>query len=386
MSGLGVKHSFAKNLLDLGERWSSIIHDMAKRTDTHDMSFMVQPSMRIKWEVLHEAKALQSIITAAANLFSRYNAKVGAIRSWDVLNQNGVEITSMDDDFLVIIDSMCNLDLLFYASAHTGNNELSAAAITHATTLLLNHLRPEEGLKGTCKLYDGMPYSTTHVINFSPKTGTTKERRTAQGYSPTSTWARGQAWSILGYAQTFMWTGDAKFLDAACGLAAYFFDRLEKSPDCVERRSSSRPGGRNIGRYVPLWDFDAPIEDMSNPLRDSSAGVIAANGMLVLAQALAGRGRHKSSAKFLNAAVTIIKDTLDFSLAPEKARLVELGSSQEGYEVQDVHGGKRFDAILKNATANHNSADYQRYWDHGLVYGDYYLIEFGNRLLRMGLA
>jgi hypothetical protein len=207
-----------------------------------------------------------------------------------------------------------------------------------------------------------------------------KERRTAQGYSPASTWARGQAWSILGYAQTFLWTGDAKFLDAACGLAAYFFHRLETSPSSVEKMGD---GGRKIGRYVPLWDFDAPIEDTVNPLRDSSAGIIAANGMLVLAQALAGCQRHELSAKFLDAAITIVGDTLEFSLAPEKAKLV---AKPNELVIQDVDAGKRFDAILKNATANHNSADHRRYCDHGLVYGDYYLLEFGNRLLRMGLA
>jgi hypothetical protein len=41
---------------------------------------------------------------------------------------------------------------------------------------------------------------------------------------------------------------------------------------------------------------------------------------------------------------------------------------------------------LKNGTANNNVGANRRYWNHGLVYGDYYLLQFGNRLLRMGLA
>lgn len=351
-----------EELWSLGARWSEPIHAMARRTDTHDMSFMIQPSMRVLWETRHDTRALDSIVTAARSLHTRYNPVVRAIRSWDVLDQHGVNISSHSRDFLVIIDSMCNLDLLFYASSQTGDAKLWNAAVAHAKTLLKTHLRPEcEGR-----------WSTTHVVNFDPTTGQIKEKRTGQGYEATSTWARGQAWAILGYAQTYIWTGDSEFLEAAIGLAEYFIHRLETSPHVEITRD-----GKRMGRHVPLWDFDAPI-DAENPLRDSSAGVIAANGMLVLSQALAGLGRPESQ-RFRDMSLTIIQDTLDFSLAPEKATIDADG------QVRDTTGA-RFDAVLKNATANHNAKDHKRYWDHGLVYGDYYLIEFGNRLLKMGLA
>ncbi|CAG9942956.1 unnamed protein product [Clonostachys rosea f. rosea IK726] len=375
-----VKHKqlLLEQLLALGAQWIGPIHSMASRTDTHDMSFMIQPSMRVLWEVFHDAKAYDSICLAAKSLHTRYNPVVGAIRSWDVLTQHGVEITSPSDDFLVIIDSMCNLDLLYYAAAHTGNTELSDAATQHAKTLIKTHLRPEKDPKGSTQSL----YSTIHVINHDPRTGLIKERRTGQGYSPESTWARGQAWAIMGYAQTYGWTGDEDFLSTAIGLAEYFALRLETSPSCVEL---TVPGeGRKRGRYVPLWDFDAPITDETNPLRDSSAGVIAANGLLILSQALAGLDRAEESRRYRGLAVRIIADTLDLSLASEKARFV----FKDGKEVnvENVDQGQQFDAILKNATANYNARDYKRYWDHGLVYGDYYLIEFGNRLLKMGLA
>lgn len=332
--------------------------------------------MRVRWEVLNDTQALDSIITAARSLYTRYNKNVGAIRSWDVLSQDGVEIGGLDDNFLVIIDSMCNLDLLYYAAAHTGQGEMAEAATTHAETLMRENLRKEPDSK------DGRPmYSTFHVINFDPVSGNVKEKRTGQGYSASSTWARGQAWGILGYAQTYLWTKNADFLDAACGLAEYLMFRLETSPSCVE---IPVPGqGRTKGRHVPLWDFDAPIDETS-PLRDSSAGIIAANGLLVLSQALAGYGSVELSARYLSMATLIVKDTLDFSLSTEKARVVV---SETGEVVgQDVEQGAHFEAILKNATANHNAKDYRRYWDHGLVYGDYYLIEFGNKLLKMGLV
>lgn len=163
-------------------------------------------------------------------------------------------------------------------------------------------------------------------------------------------------------------------------MADYFILRLETSSG-VELNVPGQD--RKRGRYVPLWDFDAPILDESNPLRDSSAGVIASNGMLILSQALAGSGQAEESQRFRDMAVTLIADVLDFSLAVEKAKTVVSGGE---ITVEDESEGGRFDAILKNATANYNAKDHKRYWDHGLVYGDYYLIEFGNRLLKMGLV
>ncbi|KAG9258469.1 Six-hairpin glycosidase-like protein [Emericellopsis atlantica] len=370
------KGQLLETLGKLGEAWAEPIHAMAQRTDTHDMSFMIQPSMRVRWEVLHDQRALETILTAAASLYTRNNTRVGAIRSWDVLDQNGVSITSATDDFLVIIDSMCNLDLLYYAASHTGHAEMRRAATAHAKTLMRTHMRPEKATNSNKKML-----STIHVVNFDPKTGDIKERRTGQGFHATSTWARGQAWGILGYAQTFMWTADVEFLETSMALAEYFIHRLESSPSCVEM---AVPGElRTRGRYVPLWDFDAPILDEANPLRDSSAGVIAANGMLILSQALAGLGRSQESTRFRQMAFAIVADTLDFSLSRDK---MEVALGKEGVIARDRTEGRRFDAILMNATANYNAKDHKRYWDHGLCYGDYYLIEFGNRLLKMGFV
>jgi hypothetical protein len=170
-----------------------------------------------------------------------------------------------------------------------------------------------------------------------------------------------------------MWTRDHRFLQAACGLAEYFVYRMETAPGCVSR-----------ARYVPLWDFDAPIENEDEPLRDSSAGTIAANGMLLLSQALAGIEQTQLSLRFRNIALRIVQDTLSFALAPEKARLVT--GSYHQIHAEEIVSGRRFDGILKFGTANNNANARKRYANHGLVYGDYYLVEFGNRLLRMGLV
>jgi hypothetical protein len=149
--------------------------------------------MRARWELFRDDAALSTICTAAASLYSRFDTRVGAIRSWGHLTfQRNVNIQDTSSNFLVIIDSLCNLELLFYAAAHTGYDFLANAAIAHAKTLMKTHLRREvppadwtsSGSHGT---YDGPLYSTCHVVNLSPASGKVKEIRTAQEYTPEST-------------------------------------------------------------------------------------------------------------------------------------------------------------------------------------------------------
>ena len=164
-----------------------------------------------------------------------------------------------------------------------------------------------------------------------------------------------------------MWTRDPVFLHAATELANYFLARLEAS-------TCDHP-------YVPLWDFDAPVPLNAGelPLRDTSAGMIAANGLLLLHQVLRGQGE---GARYLAAALRIATETIELSLSEDKASFAPLG--EETPELAVPQGS--FDAILRNATACRNEHSLRQYWDHGLVYADYYFLEFGNKLIRMGLV
>lgn len=344
---------------------------MATRTDTHDIGFIVEPALRLDWELTGNRRSLQSIVTAAYSLATRYVTPAGAIRSWDLIRKKDVSIISMEENLIVIIDSLCNLDLLFYASACTKDTTLATIARTHAHTMLKSHLRLESGTAASRTEYSGPIYSTCHVANIDPRTGAIKQRLTAQGYATESTWARGQAWAILGYAQTYMWTKERIFLDAACGLSEYFLRRL------------------GTGYDVPPWDFDAPVED--KPVFDSSASAIAANGIMILSEALVADGQLALAENFRVAAIDVVKGLLQGALAEEKASFV-VGSLKKESEdgtvalvVEDERDGSSFDGILKNGTANNNVGANRRYANHGLVYGDYYLLQFGNRLLRMGL-
>ncbi|KAJ9606334.1 hypothetical protein H2200_009295 [Cladophialophora chaetospira] len=352
-------------LLDLCRTWAGPLHQMAKRTNTHDLGFITQPALRMDWELTGNNDSFRSLVTAAQNLACRWSDEVGAIRSWDRAVSHAYNIVDKEKNFLIIVDSMCNMDLLFYVGHHIGDQSLIDKATVHARTVLRTLVRKD--------------FSMFHVANLDPHTGKVQKQFTHQGYSDSSTWARGQAWAILGFVQTYAWTRDAEFLDAAIRLSELFLTRLSK---CTQENPN-----------VPPWDFDAPAGE--SVLRDSSAGMIAANGMLLLHQILSTQSvlagpNHQTPApqRYLKAVMEILRDTLAHCLHPisdhdtvrfqiDGSRISTTSSSQ----LPD-----RWDAILAHATANNNENALVRYSDHGLVYADYYFLELGNKLLRMGLV
>lgn len=218
-----------------------------------------------------------------------------------------------------------------------GNPNLARIASTHASTLLDSHIRQDD--------------STFHVVDFDQASGGVKDRFTNQGYSDESCWSRGQAWAIAGYAQTFGWTKNSKFLSASQRLADYFIEHLPEDG-------------------VPYWDFDAP---KPGP-RDTSGALVAAYGMLLLHKHL-----PLGSKGYLRAAIRIINAVIGSSLASEAVFV----DDTNGKDAVDLGGS---DTIVLNATINNFRFAPRRWADHGLVYADYFFLLIGNVLLDMGLA
>ncbi|KAI0611341.1 Tymo-45kd-70kd multi-domain protein [Pyrenophora tritici-repentis] len=287
-----VRPQIQEHLLKLGRHYSVAIIQMSSRTDTHDMGFIVQPALQKDWELTGNKESYQSVVNAAYALASRYDDKVKAIRSWDVAINDRYSITDMSTNFLVIIDSMCNLDLLYYIGHAQNDPTLITIATQHANSIINEILRPD--------------YSSYHLVNFSPSTGLPQAKMTNQGWTDDSTWSRGQAWAILGFAQTYTWTKDVKFLATAINCANYFVRRLTEGE------------GKWHHHLVPVWDFDAEQEDIREPLRDVSAGVIAANGLVIIYLALlalpsATAAELSDGTDFLELAVGTVGQTLEMS-------------------------------------------------------------------------
>ena len=176
----------------------------------------------------------------------------------------------------LFIDIMMNIRLLFRAHQLGGAEELYRKAVTHARTTE-KYLVCQAGQR----LVDG-DGKVIHEAIFNPARGEFRNLSTQQGYSPFTCWARGLAWAMYGFTDTYLFTGDAFFLETAERCAGFY---LEQTPD----------GG------VPFWDYGAP-NIPEEPL-DSSAAAIAAGAFWKLKNIA---GTRRGGAAYRQAALTIV--------------------------------------------------------------------------------
>ena len=282
-------------------------------TGTHDLGFMMYCSYGNANRIAPKPAYDEILLTSAKSLSTRFNPTVGCIKSWD----------SKKDDFLVIIDNMMNLELLFWATKKSGDSSFYNIAVTHANTTMKNHYRPD--------------FSSYHVINYNSETGAVQEKITAQGYANESAWARGQAWGLYGYVVMYRETGDKKYLVQAEGIADFILNHPNLPAD-----------------KIPYWDFNAP--NIPNALRDASASAIIASALLELKGYVSA---EKAKTYFLNAE-TIIRN---LSTPEYKAAIGSNGGFILKHGVGHLPKGTEVDVPL--------------------TYGDYYFVEAMKRYQKM---
>ncbi|GAC1527522.1 MAG: glycoside hydrolase family 88 protein [Sediminibacterium sp.] len=283
-------------------------------TGTHDLGFMMYCSFGNAFRLDPRREYKDVLINSARSLSTRFNPAVGAIKSWN----------SKEDDFLVIIDNMMNLELLFWATKVTGDSSFYKIAVAHANTTMKNHFRADN--------------SSYHVLNYDPLTGTVKQKRTAQGAADESAWARGQAWGLYGYTVMYRETKDSKYLEQAEKIAEFILTHPAMPAD-----------------KIFYWDFNAP--GIPHALRDASASAVAASALLELS----GYVTESKSNTYLNAA----EDMLRSLSAP--AYLAALGTN----------GG----FLLKHGVGNIPG---RSEIDVPLTYADYYYAEAMKRYKAIG--
>lgn len=287
------------------ERMLKLLEKEKYNTSTHDLGFMLFCSFGNASQVAPRPEYKEILLTGARSLSTRFNPKVGCIKSWD----------SKPGDFLVIIDNMMNLELLFWATKISGDSSFYKIAVTHANTTLQHHFRPD--------------HSSYHVVNYNPETGVVQQKRTAQGAADESAWARGQAWGLYGYTTTYRETKDPRYLEQAKHIADFLLNHPNLPAD-----------------KIPYWDFNAP--GIPNALRDASAAAIMASALIELS----GYVEAATAKAYLAAATTMLRS---LSNATYKAARGTNG----GFIVQ--HGVGH----LPNKTEV----------DVPLTYADYYFIE-----------
>jgi unsaturated chondroitin disaccharide hydrolase len=214
-----------------------------RHADTHhDLGFLYSLYSVALYKLTRDPQHRAVALRAAEVLSGRFNEKAGFIRAWGHLN-------STENDNLAIIDCLMNLPLLYWAARETGRPAGRDLAVRHADMVLKYFIRPDDSL--------------CHAFRFDLKTGRPLGVENFCGNGKNSYWARGAAWAIYGFALSYGYTRDEKYLAASVRLAKKFIAQLDRD-------------------LVPVWDFRLPAG--ADPVRDASAAVIAVCGLQELAR------------------------------------------------------------------------------------------------------
>ena len=158
-----------------------------------------------------------------------------------------------------------------------------------------------------------------HESIFNLNDGSYRCPSTQQGYSPFSTWTRGLAWIMLGYAEEleFLETVEEEELEPFGGkgeVEAFMLRAakatcdfyIENTPtDGIPYWDTGAPGLRNLGDYL---NRPADPYNEHEPV-DSSAAAIAAQGLLRLGRYLSRKG--KDGSRYWQAGLTVLDTLLD---------------------------------------------------------------------------
>ncbi|MDO5396970.1 MAG: glycoside hydrolase family 88 protein [bacterium] len=300
---VGTKNDVYK---EVAERSEELLDAAFGEYDTlhHDVGFMWHISSGVNYRLFGGKKSRVRTTIAADILASRYNAAGGFIRSWN-------------DDCTgwVIIDSMMNIPILYWASEEYKDDRFKHIAVNHANKVLKTHIRP-----------DG---SVNHIVSLDPSNGEVVETFGGQGYGVGSSWTRGQAWAIYGFALSYLHTGNQEYLDAAKRVAHYFIANV-----CDD--------------WLPKVDFRSPEEPI---IYDATAGACTACGLLEIAKAVPENEKRL----YLNAAIKLLK-AMDENLCNwslEEQSILQKGTEAyvcrpQGKEVPIIYGDYYFtEAIYK---------------------------------------
>jgi unsaturated chondroitin disaccharide hydrolase len=160
-----------------------------------------------------------------------------------------------------------------------------------------------------------------HESLFNVANGTYRGPSTHQGYSPFSTWTRGLAWAMLGFAEQLEFLdalADAAFeapgdrthavslmLDAACATCDHYIEVA--AADGVPYWDAGAPG---LAALAGWGDRPADPFNDCEPV-DSSAAAIGAQGLLRLARVLERRGDAANGDRYAQAGLRVLDTIFD---------------------------------------------------------------------------
>ncbi|HWW86638.1 MAG TPA: glycoside hydrolase family 88 protein [Vicinamibacterales bacterium] len=281
-----------RELLELGR--SRTVERMAPHlthTGVHDHGFNNVSTYGNLWRLAREGRFDASDDQMAFyELALKISGAVQASR-WTRIADGGF-IHSFNGPHSLFVDTIRTLRVL--ALAHLLGHVLVEEQDVRVN--LLDRLRQHARATAMYSVYYGrgrdlydLRGRVAHESLFNTVSGSYRGPSTQQGYSPFTTWTRGLAWAMLGFAEQI------EFLQAIDSVDDWLIDAARATCDYYIEIAAANG--------VPYWDTGAPglaslgewgsrPADPFNELEpvDSSAAVIAAQGLLRFGRYLTDRG------------------------------------------------------------------------------------------------
>jgi unsaturated chondroitin disaccharide hydrolase len=271
------------------ELWGSKLIGQESQQN-HDAGFLYYYCSAMGFDLTHDDGLRASALRGAARLEQLFNPKAQLIASWGV---NG-------DD--TIVDTMMNLQLLWWASDRTGDERWKEIARKHALRTAEWYVRPDGSVFHSVH-YNPGDNRQSFILHGGGKEAELPFRSSAapgewvfahthQGFGADTTWSRGLSWALYGFSVAYTETQEQLFLATAQRVADYAIKNL---PD----------------DSVPWYDFDDQGVHFRN--RDSSAAAIMAGGLFRLSLITKESERAKG---YREAGERIVQSLIDGYLTP----------------------------------------------------------------------
>jgi hypothetical protein len=241
---------------------------------------------------------------------------------------------------------------------------------------------------------------TAHEAVFNVNSGSFRCPNSQQGYSPFSTWTRGLAWAILGFAEQLEFFRAGVRKSHADSAHEPRSSRRKEASVGVKKKTSLltsaaaihslllRAATATADFYIehsctdglPMWDTGAPnlhrlgeyLGKPANPFNkwepvDSSAAAIAAQGLVRLGNYLIAKGDKKNGKRYRQAGLTIVNRLFD-------EPYLSADSKHQGLILHSVyHRPNGWDHIAPGQKVPNGESS---------MWGDYHALELALLLLR----